>query len=113
MLAPQWFRFHHFAEVFTELVPNSVSLQHCASFRSPSSQTGQALPVPASHPHEQGSKAGVEAPGGAALLPALLAEGKELFMHVPRGRSWEHPSGLLDLKKTIRDVGLSGSVPLP
>lgn len=113
LLTPQWFYFHHFAEVCTELVPNSVSLQHCASFHSPSSQTGQALPMPASHPHKPSRKREVEAAGGAAFLPALLAGGKELFVHVPRGRSWEHLSDcLLDLKKKIQNLGLFISVPV-
>ena len=40
-------------------------------------------------------------------LPALLAEVKELFVHLTRARSWEPLSDcFLDLKKKIQDPGL-------
>lgn len=49
----------------------------------------------------------------SCFLPVLLAEGKELFVHVMWGRSWEPFSNFfLDLKEKIMKPGLFFLVPV-
>lgn len=75
------FRFQHFAEVFLILVPNSASLQSCASFHFPYPWTRQT-PCPWQPPGCEGGggkwsrKPELEAPGGAASCLRCWLKGR-------------------------------------
>lgn len=109
------FHFQHFAEVFLMLVPNSAPLQSCVSFHLLPSDSADPLPMPASclwgRRWQMKQKTWVGSTRRSCFLPALLAEGKELLVHLMWGRSWElFSSSFLDLKQRLWIQACSSSL---
>lgn len=112
----KWFHFQQFTEAFTELGPDSVSLQCCASFHSPSSQVGQTL-CPCQPPAceeggcKQSRKPYMEGPGGAASC--LLAGRREGAVYTSDKREKLGAPLRLFLRPEEKDSGSSSVLLCP